>query len=102
MPLAFVVSAVFVLAARKALGYESAGLGALGPFGENFFAFTQAELQVLIVTWLVVVPLAFLAGLGGFDYWAYWSRAGQPVRRTTPATAPGRGRTTSASTPTTR
>jgi cytochrome c oxidase subunit 1 len=79
MPLAFVVSAVFVLAARTALGYESAGLGALGPFGENFFAFTQRELQVLIVTWLVVVPLAFLAGLGGFDYWAYWI-SGRPTR----------------------
>jgi cytochrome c oxidase subunit I len=79
MPLAFVVSAVFVLAARTALGYESAGLGALGPFGENFFAFTQRELQVLIVTWLVVVPLAFLVGLGGFDYWAYWI-SGRPTR----------------------
>ena len=29
------------------------------------------ELQVLVVAWTVIVPLAFLAGLGGFDYWLY-------------------------------
>ena len=37
------------------------------------------ELQVLIVAWTVIVPLAFLAGLGGFDYWLYWI-SGRPTR----------------------
>ena len=37
------------------------------------------ELQPLIVAWTVIVPLAFLAGLGGFDYWLYWI-SGRPTR----------------------
>src|SRR5687768_8454258 len=37
------------------------------------------ELQVLVSVWLVVVPLAFLAAIGGFDYWAYWI-SGRPTR----------------------
>jgi cytochrome c oxidase subunit 1 len=68
-----------VLGARAALGYESAGFGALNPFGDNFFEFGNTELQVLVVVWLVVVPLGFLVGIGGFDYWAYWI-SGRPTR----------------------
>jgi cytochrome c oxidase subunit 1 len=79
MPLVFVVNAVFAIAARKALGYETAGFSALNPFGDDFFAFGTVELQVLIVSWLVTVPLAFLVALGGFDYWAYWV-SGRPTR----------------------
>jgi cytochrome c oxidase subunit 1 len=80
MPLVFMLNAVLVIAARNALGYESAGFGALNPFGSgDFFSFGETELQVLVVTWLVTVPLAFLAGLGGFDYWAYWI-SGRPTR----------------------
>src|SRR5213076_2415103 len=37
------------------------------------------ELQVLIVAWLVVVPLAFLVAIGGFDYWARYV-IGSPTR----------------------
>ena len=52
---------------------------------------------------LITVPLAFLVGIGGFDYWFYWAdRPPDAARRTTPATAPTPGRTTSGSTPTTR
>jgi cytochrome c oxidase subunit I len=79
MPLVFVVNAVLDIAARKALGYESAGFSALNPFGNHFFEFGTVELQVLIVSWLVTVPLAFLVGIGGFDYWAYWI-SGRPTR----------------------
>jgi cytochrome c oxidase subunit I len=79
MPLVFVVNAVLDIAARKALGYESAGFSALNPFGDDFFEFGTVELQVLIVSWLVTVPLAFLVGIGGFDYWAYWI-SGRPTR----------------------
>jgi cytochrome c oxidase subunit I len=78
-PLSFILSALLVLGARAALGYETAGFGALNPFGDDFFEFGTVELQVLIVVWLVVVPLGFLAGIGGFDYWAYWI-SGRPSR----------------------
>ena len=37
------------------------------------------SLQVLIVAWTVIVPLAFLGALGGFDYWIYWI-SGRPTR----------------------
>ena len=37
------------------------------------------ELPALIVAWTVIVPLGFLAGLGGFDYWVYWI-SGRPTR----------------------
>jgi hypothetical protein len=57
VPLSFILSALLVLGARAALGYESAGFGALNPFGDNFFEFGNTELQVLVVVWLVVVPL---------------------------------------------
>jgi hypothetical protein len=52
--------------------------------------------QVITTVELTAVPFGFLAGIGGFDYWA---RRGP---RTTRATAPAAGATTSASTPTTR
>jgi cytochrome c oxidase subunit 1 len=79
VPLSFILSALLVLGARAALGYETGGFGALNPFGDNFFEFGTVELQVLIVVWLVVVPLGFLVGIGGFDYWAYWI-SGRPTR----------------------
>jgi hypothetical protein len=57
---------------------------------------------VIITVELVMVPLGFLAGLGGFDYWLYYA-SGRPTRpKTTRATARAAGATTSASTPTTR
>jgi cytochrome c oxidase subunit 1 len=79
MPLSFVLGLLLVLAARRALGYETAGFGTLNPAGDHFFQYGAVELQVLVVTWLVVVPLAFLAAIGGFDYWAYWI-SGRPSR----------------------
>jgi len=62
MPLAWALGTLLVLGARSAMGFEPLW-----------------ELPVLIVVWTVVVPLAFLAGLGGFDYWAYWI-SGKPTR----------------------
>jgi cytochrome c oxidase subunit I len=79
MPLSFLLGLLLVLAARRALGYETAGFGALNPAGDHFFQYGAVELQVLVVTWLVVVPLAFLTAIGGFDYWAYWI-SGRPSR----------------------
>ena len=59
--------------------------------------------EAILTVSLLAAPLAFLVGLGGFDYWFYWAAGtqdppGGPLR----ATAPTRGRTTSGSTPTTR
>jgi cytochrome c oxidase subunit 1 len=79
MPLSFIVGLLLVLAARRALGYETAGFGTLNPAGDHFFQYGTTELQVLVVTWLVLVPLAFLVAIGGFDYWAYWI-SGRPTR----------------------
>ena len=62
MPLGWVLATLLVVGARAALGYEPLW-----------------EFQVLIVAWTVIVPLAFLAGLGGFDYWLYWI-SGRPTR----------------------
>ncbi|HET6697277.1 MAG TPA: cytochrome c oxidase subunit I [Gaiellaceae bacterium] len=62
MPLGWVFATLLVIGARSAMGFEPLW-----------------ELQVLIVAWTVVVPLAFLAGIGGFDYWAYWI-SGKPTR----------------------
>jgi cytochrome c oxidase subunit I len=62
MPLAWALGTLLVIGARSAMGFEPLW-----------------ELPVLIVVWTVVVPLAFLAGLGGFDYWAYWI-SGKPTR----------------------
>ena len=36
----------------------------------------EAVLQVA----LIASPLFFLVGLGAFDYWFYWARAGRPAR----------------------
>jgi cytochrome c oxidase subunit 1 len=30
------------------------------------------SLPVLLTAWTIIVPLGFLAGMGAFDYWAYW------------------------------
>jgi cytochrome c oxidase subunit I len=62
VPLGWVLATLLVIGTRSALGYEPLW-----------------ELQVLIVAWTVIVPLAFLAGLGGFDYWLYWI-SGRPTR----------------------
>jgi cytochrome c oxidase subunit 1 len=62
MPLGFGLATLLVIGARAAMGFEPLW-----------------ELQVLIVAWTIIVPLAFLAGLGGFDYWAYWI-SGRPTR----------------------
>jgi cytochrome c oxidase subunit 1 len=78
-PLAFLLSIVLVIGLRVALGYETAGWEVLNPFSDSFFQFAPADLQPLIVAWTVIVPLAFLAALGGFDYWAYWA-SGRPTR----------------------
>ena len=37
------------------------------------------ELDVLLAVWTIIVPLGFLAGIGAFDYWAYWI-SGKPTR----------------------
>ena len=58
--------------------------------------------QVILTVQLVTVPLGFLVGIGGFDYWAYYAAGGRRGPRTTRATARSPGATTSASTPTTR
>ena len=84
-PLAFVLATLLVLGCRAWLDYHPLN-----------------EFQVLLTAWMVIVPLGFLVGIGGFDYWVYWIWAGPRGRRITRATARARGRTTSASTPTTR
>jgi cytochrome c oxidase subunit 1 len=78
VPLTFVLSTVLTLGARRLLGFESAGLESLVP-NTDFMQYGQAELQVLVTVWLVVVSLAFLVAIGGFDYWAYWI-SGRPTR----------------------
>jgi cytochrome c oxidase subunit 1 len=62
MPLSFGLATALVLGARAAMGFHPLW-----------------ELQVLIATWTIIVPLAFLAAIGGFDYWAYWI-SGRPTR----------------------
>jgi cytochrome c oxidase subunit 1 len=62
MPIAWVFATLLVIGVRAAMGFEPLW-----------------ELQVLIVAWTVIVPLSFLAGLGGFDYWLYWI-SGRPTR----------------------
>jgi cytochrome c oxidase subunit I len=62
MPLSFGLATLVVVGARAALGYDPLW-----------------ELPALIAAWTVIVPLAFLAGIGGFDYWAYWI-SGRPSR----------------------
>jgi cytochrome c oxidase subunit 1 len=62
VPLAFLAAAALAGGLRNLFGYEPTW-----------------DAQVLITTWTVIVPLAFLAALGGFDYWAYWI-SGRPTR----------------------
>jgi cytochrome c oxidase subunit I len=62
IPVSWSLATLLVIGARSALGYEPLW-----------------EFQVLIVAWTVIVPLAFLAALGGFDYWLYWI-SGRPTR----------------------
>ena len=69
MPLGWALGTLLALGARSAMGFEPLW-----------------ELPVLIVVWTVVVPLAFLAGLGGFDYRR--TRFGKPDR---PGGLPGHG-----------
>jgi cytochrome c oxidase subunit 1 len=78
LPLSFVLGAVLVIGLRLAMGFESAGFGTLVP-DRDFLSVSAAELQVLITVWTVVCPFAFLAALGGFDYWAHWV-SGRPTR----------------------
>jgi cytochrome c oxidase subunit 1 len=61
-PLSFALATAAVAAARAGLGYEPLLAG-----------------QPWITTLLTVVPLGFLVGIGGFDYWAYWI-SGKPTR----------------------
>jgi len=63
MPLSFVLGLLLVLASRRALGYETAGFGTLNPAGDHFFQYGAVELQVLVVTWLVVGRDAALLAL---------------------------------------
>jgi cytochrome c oxidase subunit 1 len=84
VPLAFILTPVLVLAARHGLGYPSSPFSVLNPLddsglNEDFWQFAQPDLQPLITVWTVLVPLAFLVGIGGFDYWAYWI-SGRPTR----------------------
>jgi cytochrome c oxidase subunit I len=62
LPIAWALGTLLVIGARSAMGFEPLW-----------------ELPVLIVVWTIVVPLGFLAALGGFDYWAYWI-SGKPTR----------------------
>ena len=78
VPLSFLLSTLLTLGARRLLGFESAGLESLVP-NADFMEYAATELQVLVTVWLVVVPLAFLVAIGGFDYWAYWI-SGRPTR----------------------
>ncbi|HXV56370.1 MAG TPA: cytochrome c oxidase subunit I [Gaiellaceae bacterium] len=62
LALGWVLGTLLVIGLRAAMGFEPLW-----------------ELQVLIVAWTITAPLGFLAGLGGFDYWAYWI-SGRPTR----------------------
>ncbi len=57
-----VIGLLLVAGGRAALGYEPLMLEA-----------------VWVTVLMVTVPLGFLAGIGGFDYWAYWI-SGRPTR----------------------
>ena len=45
------------------------------------------DLPTLLTFWTIFVPIGFLAGLGAFDYWAYWISG----RRTRPEDHSGHG-----------
>ena len=85
VPLSFGLATAFVIGARAALDYRPLW-----------------NLQVLIVAWTVIVPLGFLIGDRGLRLLGATSPGARRCPRTTPATAPSRGGTTSASTPITR
>ena len=51
--------------------------GALPP-GHSTYAHYISGDAILTVS-LLAVPMAFFAGIGGFDYWFYWA-AGRPTR----------------------
>ncbi|HEY7198209.1 MAG TPA: cytochrome c oxidase subunit I [Gaiellaceae bacterium] len=61
-PLTFGIVTGLVALIRHALGYEP-----------------LLDFQPWITALLTLVPLGFLAGIGGFDYWAYWI-SGRPTR----------------------
>jgi cytochrome c oxidase subunit 1 len=61
-PLAFALGTGLVAGARAALGFDPLLAG-----------------QPWLTTLMTVVPLGFLVGIGGFDYWAYWI-SGRPTR----------------------
>jgi cytochrome c oxidase subunit I len=62
VPLSFLLGTALVAGSRAALGYDPLLLQA-----------------VWITVLMVIVPLGFLVGIGGFDYWAYWV-SGRPTR----------------------
>src|SRR6187401_2302505 len=61
-PLAFGLATLLVLGCRAWLDYHPLN-----------------EFQVLLTAWMIIVPLGFLIGIGGFDYWFYWA-SGRPTR----------------------
>jgi cytochrome c oxidase subunit I len=61
-PLSFGLATALVAGSRAALGFDPL----LGQ-------------QPYLTTLMVVVPLGFLVGIGGFDYWSYWI-SGRPTR----------------------
>src|SRR3954452_8828930 len=61
-PLAFVLATLLVIGCRAWLDYHPLN-----------------EFQVLLTAWMIIVPLGFLIGIGGFDYWFYWA-SGRPTR----------------------
>jgi cytochrome c oxidase subunit 1 len=62
LPLGFGLATALVIGARAALGFDPLW-----------------QLQVLITAWTIITPLAFLAGIGAFDYWVYYA-LGSPTR----------------------
>ena len=61
-PLSFGLATLLVIGCRSALDYSPLW-----------------EFQVLLTAWMIIVPLGFLIGIGGFDYWFYWA-SGRPTR----------------------
>ncbi len=76
----------------RAPGFYRAGMMMVGAVGfatlltwlvrmstghSTFHHFLSGE-AILTVS-LIAVPLSFLVGIGGFDYWFYWA-AGRPTR----------------------
>jgi cytochrome c oxidase subunit 1 len=61
-PFSFALATLLVIGCRAALDYSPLW-----------------EFQVLLTAWMVIVPLGFLIGIGGFDYWFYWV-SGRPTR----------------------